>query len=146
MEQTQIYSIDGLQFTESEILHFESGIPGFLNHKRWVISQDEDQEPFHWLHSVDDKKTKFVLINPMLVDPRYDPKIAKSDLDNLNVQVPQDMIFYVIVTIDHFNLMNSTVNLTGPILVNVNAMRGKQLIIDDPNYSIKTPITQNGGQ
>lgn len=144
MEQTQTYTIDGLHFTEEDIIHFENGIPGFLNLKRFVISRDEDQEPFHWLHSVDDYQTKFVIINPMMVDGQYDPRIAKSDIENLDIQTPADMLFYVIVTLDHHELMKSTVNMTGPIIVNLRAKKAKQIIIDDGQYSVKTPIMQGG--
>lgn len=146
MQQTQTYTIDGLQFTEEDVIHFNNGIPGFLNLKRFVISRDEDQEPFHWLHSVDDYKTKFVIINPMMVNPDYDPKMSKSDLEDLDIQGPSDLLFYVIVTIDHMELMRSTANLTGPIIVNLRAKRGKQVILDDSKYSIKTPIVAEGGQ
>ena len=136
----QQYDIDGLKFTDADIIHFANGIPGFLNHKRFVISRDESQEPFHWLHSVDDHKTKFVLINPMMVDEKYDPKLVKSDIEDLEIKNKADFLIYVIVTLNHTDLMKSTVNLTGPILINIADKKGKQIIIDDSRYSIKTPI------
>jgi flagellar assembly factor FliW len=144
MEQTQTYSIDGLQFAESDIIYFESGIPGFLSHKKFVISHDEDQEPFHWLHSVDDPRTKFVLINPMMVDGTYDPNMTKLDLEDLQFESKSDMMIYTIVTLNHQNLMESTANLNGPILINIRGKKGKQIILDDSRYSVKTPIMQGG--
>lgn len=82
----------------------------------------------------------------MMVNPDYDPKMSKSDLEDLDIQGPSDLLFYVIVTIDHMELMRSTANLTGPIIVNLRAKRGKQIILDDSKYSIKTPIVAEGGQ
>jgi flagellar assembly factor FliW len=139
MEQVKEYILNGLRFTEDQVLLFEKGIPGFEHLKHFVVSTNSDHEPFHWLHSVDDEQVRFVIINPLLFLPDYSPKITKEQLQDLHVEKKEELLLYVIVTLQQ-RIDLSTANLSGPILINIRRKLGKQLILDDSRYSVKEPI------
>lgn len=142
--ESRTYTLkDGSQFKEEDVFHFVNGIPGFENLHRFVLSSTPGQEPFHWLNSVDDPDIRFVIINPMEFDPDYSPKFQKSQGEELKIERREDMLIFVIVTIaDHFP--DSTANMAGPLVLNVSNRRGKQIILDDPRYSVRHAFMKGG--
>ena len=128
-----------LVFSPDDVITFSEGIPGFEQHTRFVIVPMPQCEPFSWLACVDGAHLRFAIINPLIFIPDYSPKISKGLLSGLETDDLQDLVLYAIVTIGE-NPMESTVNLSGPVIINKAAKRGKQLLIDDDRYSIQDPI------
>jgi flagellar assembly factor FliW len=65
-------------------------------------------------------------------------------LSEIGIQSREDILMYVIVTLDKAVPHNSTANLLGPILINIRERRGSQIILDDNRYSVHTPLFQGG--
>jgi flagellar assembly factor FliW len=128
-----------LVYANEDIITFNSGIPGFEQNKQFVIFSIPEYAPFEWLVCIDGSKLRFAIINPLLFEPNYDPKIIKEQLDDLAVERPEDLLMYVIVTIRE-NPLESTANLVGPIILNRHKKIGKQIIIDDDRYTTREPI------
>jgi flagellar assembly factor FliW len=128
-----------LVYANDDIITFQSGIPGFEQNKEFVIVSIPEYAPFEWLVCIDGSKLRFAIINPLLFEPKYDPKIIKEQLDDLAVEAPEDLLMYVIVTIRE-NPLESTANLVGPIILNRRKKIGKQIIIDDDRYTTREPI------
>ena len=144
--KAQAMEIDGIQFSKDDILFFEEGLPGFENLQQFLITSQPGQEPFHWMHSLEEDGIKFILVNPMMIHSDYDPKIPPSFVKELNIKSKEDLCMYVIVTLNAVEFSLSTANLLGPIMVNLATRRGKQIILDDGRYSTKYPIlSQQGG-
>ena len=143
MQKLAQYEIDGITFTDNEIIHFDKGIPGFERVKRFIITTRPEHEPFHWLISVDEPATRFVLVNPLLFKEDYDPKFTRSHLADLDIQDKKELLLYVIVTLNP-DMTKSTANMLGPILINIRIRRGKQIVFDDNRYSLKEPIIKSG--
>lgn len=127
------------EWTEDDIIFFQSGIPGFENCKRFIIISVPEYDPFHWLQCVDGDKIRFAIINPMVFEPTYEPKIRKEELGTLNIKSPKDLLSYVIVTLKS-PLSDSTANLMGPVFINIKEKLGKQIILDDGKYSLREKI------
>lgn len=143
--KAQVLEIDGIPFSEEDILLFEEGLPGFESLQQFLITSTPEQEPFHWMHSLEDEGIKFILVNPMMIHENYDPKIPPSFIRELNIERKEDLCMYVIVTLNKVEFSLSTANLLGPILVNIRTKRGKQIILDDGRYSTKHPILSSEG-
>jgi flagellar assembly factor FliW len=128
-----------LIYSKDDVITFPSGIPGFENNRQFAIISTPEYAPFDWLVCVDGTKLRFAIINPMLIQPDYSPNMVKEQLEVLSIQKPEDILLYVIVTINE-NPMNSTANFIGPIVINKVKKIGKQIIIDDDRYSTQEPI------
>jgi flagellar assembly factor FliW len=128
-----------LVYSKEDIITFPHGIPGFEKNKEFVLVQIPDFVPFEWLVCVDGSKLRFAIINPLLFRPDYSPNISKEQLEELQIEKPEDVLFYVIVTIAE-NPLKSTANLVGPVIINKTKKIGKQIIIDDDRYTIREPI------
>ncbi|MGL1933907.1 MAG: flagellar assembly protein FliW [Fibrobacterales bacterium] len=140
---TKTYTIDDTVFTEDQLIIFHNGLPGFQQLKKFVITTTKEYEPFHFLQSIDEPGIKFVIVNPMLFKPDYDPAMNKAHIADLELQSKEELLFYVIVTL-HKDMSQSTANLTGPVLINIKKQIGKQLILDDGRYSVAEPILGGG--
>lgn len=130
-------SFGEIEIDEENILTFPEGIPGFEDSKRYIIINNPDEEnPFDWLQSVDNGDLAFVVINPFFVKPDYDIVIPESALEKLKIKDVSDVALYSIVVVPE-KIEDMTVNLTGPIVINVREKLGKQIILDDHRYTTK---------
>jgi flagellar assembly factor FliW len=128
-----------LVYSKEDIISFPAGIPGFEASKEFVLVSIPEYVPFEWLVSVDGTRLRFAVINPMLFLPTYAPTILKEQLSDLQMEKPEDVLLYSIVTI-HENPLESTANLVGPIIINKQKRIGKQVIVDDDNYTTQELI------
>ena len=130
-------SFGEIEINEEDILTFPEGIPGFEDLKKYIIINNPDEEnPFDWLQSVDNGDLAFVIINPFFIKPDYDIVIPQSALEKLKIKDESDVVLYSIVVVPE-KLEDMTVNLTGPIVINVREKLGKQIILDDKRYTTK---------
>lgn len=135
-----------IEIHEQNIIHFPEGILGFEDERQFVIINNEDeQNPFHWLQSIQTPELAFVIINPFFVYPNYDIVIPKSVQEKLKIRTEKDVAVYSIVVVPE-NVEKMTTNLLGPIIINVNEKLGKQVILDDDRYTTKHYIFQQNSQ
>jgi flagellar assembly factor FliW len=115
------------------------GLLGFEQIKDYVLLASPDEAPFAWLKVEDNNSLAFVVVNPFLVAPDYQPDIPKSDVEFLGLEEASDAILLNIVTIQ--GPQRATINLKGPIVVNRHTRIGKQVIINNAaNYSVQFPL------
>lgn len=126
-----------IEIEEEKIISFPEGIPGFQDEKRFVIINNPDEEnPFHWIQSVDNPNLAFVIINPFFIKPDYDIKLSSSTVEKLRIEDEKDVLVYTIVVVPE-DIKKMTVNLAGPIVINGKERIGKQIILDNPKYNTK---------
>jgi flagellar assembly factor FliW len=123
-----------LVYSKEDIITFPSGIPGFDKNKSFVLVSIPDYAPFEWLVCVDGSPLRFAVINPLMFRPDYAPQVQKEQLDEMGIEQPEDVLLYVIVTINE-NPLESTANLVGPIIINKKKRIGKQVIVEDDRYT-----------
>ena len=139
MNQTQNRTASGVAWTEDQVIHFQGGLPGFENARKFIIMSLPEHQPFHWMESVDGQGVRFAIINPLAFRPDYQPKIKKEELTALAIKDPKELLLYVIVTLRQ-PLKESTANLMGPLFINIRDRVGKQIIIENDDYSLRERI------
>lgn len=127
-----------LEIDERQVIRFPYGLIGFEQFKVFALL-DASQQPFYWLQSLDVPEIAFVLINPLLFRPDYTPDVAEEDLEDLQLDSPEDLLVFSIVTIPE-NQNRMTANLQGPILINRKKKIGRQSISLNPNWRVKHVI------
>ena len=120
----------------TSVLSFPEGLPGFERLKTFGIVQVDDEAPFLRLLSVDEPAVGFVVLNPMLIFPDYNPNFGSEDLDGLQIEATEDLEMYCIVTLSQIP-SEVTANLKGPIAVNTRKMLARQMILVDDRYTTK---------
>ena len=97
--------------------------------------QDE-KIPFLWFQSLNDGAIAFVIINPQVVKPDYEPVIGDDDVRLLEIASPEDVTLMAIVTI-RSNPFTVSANLRAPIVINSRKRLAKQIVLEDPEYPIQ---------
>lgn len=125
---------------EDKIITFKEGIPGFEDYRDYVLVINEDEEnPFHKLQSVEEESVGFYVVNPFLIINDYDFELKESTIKLLEIQSEKDLAVLSIVKIPG-KLEDMTVNLSAPIVINSKSKLGKQIVLDDSRYSVRHRI------
>lgn len=134
-----------LEIEDDKVITFEEGLPGFEKCKRFVLLKDEkdiDTEAeglFWYLQSLDDPEASFVMMDVLMVMPGYNPMIEADEIASLGEYSPETFFVYNIVVIPE-NIMNLSVNLKAPIVINEKEKKGKQIIVSNEDYAIRYHI------
>lgn len=120
----------------SSVVTFPDGVPGFERCKRYGLVSVDEEAPFLRLLSIDEPAVGFVILSPMLLWKDYDPQMGPKDIQGLDVQAPEDLEIYCIVTLSEVP-ERVTANLKGPIAINTRTMTARQLILVDDRYHTK---------
>lgn len=129
-----------VEIDENLIIALPEGILGFEDFKRYIILDHfEKESPFKWLQSVEDPSLAFVVTDPLLFVPEYKAKISKAKVSSIELSDASKALIVVIVNIkrDHSEI---TINLQGPIVINVEEKIAKQFVIRENDYSVRHVI------
>lgn len=122
-----------------ELVRMPNGMLGFEAIKDYMLTSDPDELPFAWLKVKDNAALAFVVVDPFVVVPDYQPDIPQADVDFLKLNQPDDALLLGVVTVH--NEYRATINLKGPIVVNRHTRIGKQVIIANAAaYSVTHPL------
>jgi flagellar assembly factor FliW len=125
-------------YTESEVVRFPWGLPGFAGLRRFLVISVDGEEGYIWLQSLDDHSVAIPLCDPWSLFDDYEaplPLYAKQSLE--------------IETADSFCIMcvlvarpgaETTINLLAPIVINLQTRVGRQVTLENQRYSVRTPV------
>lgn len=130
-----------VEIDDSKIISFPNGIIGFPDLKKFTLMYDEEKgtDTIKWLQSIDEPSFAMPVMDPLVVCPDYKPEVDKSLVEQIGELENEDLLILVTVTVPH-DLTKMTVNLKGPFIINVAAMKASQTIIDNDEYPVKFPI------
>lgn len=122
---------------EPAVIVFPDGIPGFPTHRRFVLVNFADDSVFQMMQSVDDPDISMVVASPWDFFPDYAPELSEIEQRDLGIEQATDAVVFCPVTITGTDL---SMNLVGPFVVNQNTREGRQVVLVDDTYAIRTPI------
>lgn len=125
---------------DEKIINFPNGIVGFPQLKRFVLIHDEEKgvHTIHWLQSIEEPGFALPVMDPLLVCPDYNPEIEDELTKPIGELVQGELLILVTVTVPR-ELEKMSVNLQGPIIINVLERKACQVIVGD-EYAVKFPI------
>ncbi len=128
-------NLGSIEYNAEDVIRFEKGLLAFEEEKEFIVIRNRETE-FYYLQSVKDADVTFIMVDLKDVMPNYDPKVEVEFLQDLG-EVKQNLQIFNICTVKE-NLDELTVNLLGPIVVNMDTKKGKQVVIsNDEGYSVK---------
>ncbi len=128
-----------LSIEKENIITFEQGLLGFEDLKQFAIIAVEECLPFEWLVSLEDPMVAFPILNPTLFFSDYKPSLSKDDLVLLDIKKEKDVEMFCIVTLGK-KPEDVTLNLKGPILINMKNKIGKQVVLTEDYYSLNQQL------
>ena len=90
---------------------------------------------------MDDGAIAFVLLNPLLFKPDFTVEVSQPEVSDLDLENEEDAVISVIVTMPG-KPENMTANLKAPLIFNLKNRMGKQIILNDPNYTTRHNIME----
>jgi flagellar assembly factor FliW len=128
-----------LTYAETDVIEFPWGIPGFPNHRKWLLLTFEEHPNFVWMQSLDDVKVAVPTADPYWIFEGYDPKLPGYAFLALEISNPEDFTMLCVVVVTK-NAEEMTMNLMAPIVVNLKTRRARQVMLENSSYSVKEPI------
>lgn len=129
-----------IEVDECQRIKFPAGLYGFEGMAEYLL-MDTEQKPFYWLQSLEVKDVAFVLIDPMLIRPHYNPCLDPLDYELLALKGIDDekLLMFTIVTVSD-DRKKMTVNLQGPVIINKESREGRQCISLDESLQVRHSI------
>lgn len=129
-----------VEIDEKDILNFPKGILAFEEFNKFVIINSTEEElPFSWLQSIDEKDVAFIMIDPFLFKKDYEVDLSDKVIEELDIESESDVAIYTFLVIPE-QVDQMTANLTGPIVININKNLGKQVVLEDKRYHTRHKI------
>ncbi|MFV2046281.1 flagellar assembly protein FliW [Metabacillus sp. YM-086] len=124
---------------ENEIIKFQNGLPGFITEKKFILLPLDKESPFSILQSIVTTELGFVVVNPFYIKKDYEFVLTDGEKETLQITNVEDIVVLTIMTVKD-SLKNSTANLQAPIIINHKKRLGKQVILNNPKYSVRYPL------
>ena len=141
-------SIDSKRFgtievDESSLFEFADGLLGLEESTRSLVLVEQEDTPYFWLHSTTDPEVAFVVTDPWQFWPDYEIVVPEEVEKELGLTGPEDVGVMVLVSVRpaaEGETPTVTANLLGPLVVSSSTRRGRQLVLDNTDYSARTRI------
>lgn len=131
-----------IEVADDKIITFENGIIGFPELRRFTLLHDEERGTsagIRFLQSLEEPAFAMPVMDPLLVKPDYNPEVDDELLVSAGNLTVDNILVLVTVTVPS-DLTKMTVNLQGPLVINVEEHKACQVIIDGGAYPVKFPV------
>ena len=131
-----------IEISDDKIITFENGIIGFPDMKHFTLLHDEEKGTnvgIRFLQSIEEPSFAMPVMDPLVVMADYNPEVDDQLLLSVG-ELSQDNILVLVTATIPSNIEDISVNLQGPIVINVEERRACQIIVEGERYAIKYPI------
>lgn len=135
-----------LEVSCDELFLFPGGLIGLEKRRQWALLPDPDQPTLAWLQSTTRGELALPMISPRAFVPEYRAKIAGRDLSFLRLRPDTETFLLTTVTIGDGAGGDrvATTNLRAPIVLNIAAKLGGQVVTTD-DQPIRHPLPSFAG-
>lgn len=131
-----------IEITEDKIITFPGGIIGFPDLRKFTLLHNEEKgvsAGIRWLQSLEEPGFAMTVMDPLVVKEDYNPEIDDELLTGIGDVTPDNLLVLVTVRVPK-DLKQMSVNLQGPIIINVDERKACQIIVDADSYPVRFPI------
>lgn len=127
-----------VEYDSENLLHFPAGLIGFPTLHDFIVMPNKKQGPLFWIQSVEDPDIAFILTDPTNFFLDYAVLPDTSERNTLRIDQDDECFVLSVVTVPPDQ--NITINLSAPILYATKTNRAIQIILENTNYTPKTPL------
>ena len=131
-----------VEYTPEDVISFDTGIIGFPDYHEFLLITHKSNTPFRWLQSIDEPAMAFLVAMPEYFVPTYAPELDSAIAAEMGLEEQTPRITLTTVSIPKGKPEEMTINLAGPILINGETMRARQIVLDDEAYTIRHRVYQ----
>lgn len=128
-----------LEVSDEQVLEFPQGVLGFPAEKRFALMEYKPDSPFYFLQSLADPDLTFLMINPFAFFNDYEFDMDDALMAEIGVTAENPPTVFNIATVKD-KIDNMTVNLAGPVLVNLRDRKAAQWVIEKTQFPTRYPL------
>lgn len=121
------------------LVEFPEGLPGFEQERRFTLIENG---PVFFLRSLTQPDLCFTTVPVRVIDPEYCLRVVLQDRSTIGMPADRQPVVDEVLCLAIVCLSEDqpTVNLLGPILINLASGRAVQAVRDDMRYSARHPL------
>jgi flagellar assembly factor FliW len=145
MPQTLTKYFGAVDYQETDVVQFPSGLPAFEEETQFVAMEPPAQAPLVFLQSLRNSSLCFLALPVLTIDPDYRLQMTPEDLHSLNLEpghqpgLRDGVICLALIAIAEDGFISA--NLLAPIVIHAGGHWGVQAIRVDSAYSHQHPLT-----
>jgi flagellar assembly factor FliW len=93
-----------------------------------------------WLQSTQHAPLAFLLVDPFMHFPGYAVDLSAADLARVGTSEPSEIVVLAVVTVGSRDGAPPTANLQGPVVLNMRARQGFQIVLSVEGYGTREPF------
>ena len=128
------------------VLRFPKGLIGYESKRDFALLQIREGVPFLVLQSLEDPSLGLMVADPYSFIDDFSVRLNDAEQNMLHVERPEQVSVLVTVTIPAGKPEETSLNLTGPIIINHEARLGLQVAQSDPQQPGKVFLHMTGGK
>lgn len=131
----------GISETQSVIINFEDGILGFEDVKDYILVYEDENKTIWYLEGAQDGNPSIVVVDPTLFRKDYAPILSQADAEYF--KNASDSLCFLCVAVLKEDITQSVINLKSPIVIDSEAKKGRQVIVENADYPIRYKIFED---
>jgi flagellar assembly factor FliW len=132
-----------IEVDETLFFNFIEPILGYEQLSKYILLDHDTESPFKWLQSVEDSEIAFPITFPAFFGINYQFVIPEDKAKKLSLTDANNLLSFNIACVPHGAPQNATVNLAGPIVVNMENKDAMQLVLTDASFTTKQKLFNN---
>jgi len=125
--------------TDVPVIDLVHPMPGFPDDRRFALVDLDGTGQLCSLTSLDHSELRFLVAPPATFFPDYAPEIDDATIADLDIRSADDVMVLLVVN-PGSSLVTSTANLRAPVVLNTVNRRACQVVVDDADLSVSTPL------
>ncbi len=143
--------IQTLKFGEVEInddliFDFIEPILGYEELSKYTLLDIESDSPFKWLQSTTNPEVSFAVSIPAFFNINYEFSIPEETTKKIDLYDTEDLLILNIVNIPKNNPEAATINLLGPLVINIKTKKALQFVLNSDKYSVRHRLFEEKAQ
>lgn len=121
------------------IISFVAPMPGFPEHRHFVLVRLDDEGLLLALTSLHDPEVRFLVVPPAVFFPDYAPEIPDDSVDLLGITSAEQVLVLLVITAGE-TVEATTANLLAPILVDQTNRRALQVVLTGSGLPVRAEL------
>jgi flagellar assembly factor FliW len=128
-----------IQLDDRLIFTFEQPLLGLEDYHRYGLVQEDKSLPFAYLQALEEPRICLLLGDPFAFYPDYEFELSEENREALGNPAPDATSVWTTVSVRD-DLMTATTNLLAPILLNMDAQKGCQIVLHNNKFETRMPL------
>lgn len=132
-----------LRLPRAQLFDFPLGLFGFPDARGFALVPTTRPGVF-WLQSANHAALTFLLADPFRFVEGYAVELGEAELGALAAASAAELIVLCVLTLPGGDRADPTLNLQGPVALNLARGEGRQVVLGDPGLGTRHPIRLDG--